>query len=62
MKSDLLRIHIEVDADWLAYNIYRMALERIAKEADAQPWAFTGEEAGEIARRILEEFPGSAKK
>lgn len=56
----IARLEIQIDADWVALNIYRMALQRIAEAAEKEPWAFSGEEAGDIARRILKEFPGSA--
>lgn len=62
MDISILRIAIEVDKDWVALNVYRMALQRIAEAAEKEPWAFSGEEAGDIARRILKEFPGSHKQ
>ena len=57
----VLKLRVETDADWVALNVYRMALERIAQQAEEERWAFAGEDAGEIARQVLTEFPGSAK-
>lgn len=59
---DELRIEITVDKDWVALNIYRMALERIVRDYDAAPWAYSGEKAADIARTMLKEFPGTASR
>jgi hypothetical protein len=61
MKASELRIELTVDKDWVALNVYRMALERIVRDCEAAPWAYSGEEAADLARTMLEEFPGSAK-
>lgn len=59
MRADQLHIEITVDKDWVALNIYRLALERIVREFDEAPWAYSGEEAADLARTMLKEFPGS---
>lgn len=56
-----LKLKIELDKDWMALNAYRIALEIIAKQADAEPWAASGEDAADIARSALKQFPGSFK-
>lgn len=53
---NIAELRIRVDADWIALNVYRMALERIAKEAEAG--TLTVWEIGQLARSILAEFPG----
>lgn len=59
MDISQLTLRVELDKDWMALNAYRIALEIIAKQAEAEPWAASGEDAAEIARSALQQFPGS---
>lgn len=45
---------IRLDAEYLAYQVMRQTLQEIRQEALEQPWAFSGEEAGELAATGLE--------
>jgi hypothetical protein len=56
-----MKLTIEIDADWLALNVYRCALERIAEEAKEDPFGFQGQDARAIAELVLEQFPGSGQ-
>lgn len=54
--ASLKHLTITADADWIALVAYRVALEEIVREADMSPWA--DNPAAEVARRVLEAFPG----
>lgn len=57
-----LELRIKAERDWMALNIYRMALEHIVKRGQESPWDFSGEEAAAIAEHVIREFPGSFKR
>lgn len=59
MARSGLVLRVEVAPDWLALNAYRMALELIVQQADAEPWSTERAEAAAIARTALADFPGS---
>jgi hypothetical protein len=50
-------LRIRADHDWLRLTAYGVALRAIVEEQAEDPFGFSGEDAAEIARQVLDAFP-----